>query len=58
MENLGSGNGWLYLYCKDQFIYYKFVLLGPSALFFVKNEKKVGLWDHLLEWLHWKSEVT
>ena len=58
MENLGSGNGWLYLYCKDQFIYYNFVPLGPLVLFFVKHEEKVGLWDHLLEWLHWKSEVT
>ena len=58
MENLGSGNGWLYLYCKDQFLYYNFVPLGPSVLFFIKHIEKIGLWDHLLEWLHWKSEVT
>ena len=28
MENLCSGNGWLYFYCKYQFLYYKFVPLG------------------------------
>ena len=49
MENLGSGNGWLYLYCRDQFIYYNFVPLGPSVLVFVKHEEKVGLWDQLLD---------
>ena len=58
MEKLGSGNGWLYLYCKDQFLYYNLVPLGLSVLFFIKHEEKVGLWGHLLEWLHWKSEVT
>ena len=58
IENLGSGNSWLYLYCKHKFIYYNLVPLGLSVLFFVKHEEKVGLWDHLLEWLHWKSEVT
>ena len=58
IENIGSGNGWLYLYCKDQFLYYNFVPLGPSVLFFIKHEEKVVLCDHLLEWLHWKSEVT
>ena len=58
MENHGSGNGWLYLYCKDQFIYYNLVPLGILVLFFIKHEQNVGLWYHLLEWLHWKSEVT
>ena len=58
MENLGSGNGWLYLYCKDKFIYYNLVPLGISVFLFIKHEQNVGLWDHLLEWLHWKSEVT
>ena len=55
MENLGSGNGQLYLYYKDQFIYYIFLRLSLSSLFFIKHEEKVGLSDHLLEWLHWKS---
>ena len=54
MERLGNGNGQLYLYYKDQFLYYNFVPLDPSVLFFIKHEEKVGLWDHLLEWLHWK----
>ena len=54
MENLGSGNGWLYLYCKDQFVYYNFLPLNLSSLFFIKHEEKVGLWDHLLDWIHWK----
>ena len=58
MENLGSGNHWLYLYCKDQFLYYNFVPLGPSILVFVKHEDKVGLWDQLLDWLHWNSDFT
>ena len=58
MENLGSGNGWLYFYCKDQFLYYNFLPLSLPYLCFIKHEEKLGLWDHLLEWLHWKSEVT
>ena len=58
MENLGTGNGWLYLYYKDQFVYYNFVPLGPSVLVFFKHEEKVGLWDHLLDWLRWKSNFT
>ena len=58
MENIGSGNGWLYIYYKDQFIYYNFVPLVPSVLFFFKHEEKVGLWDQLLDLLHWKSDFT
>ena len=49
MENLGSGNGWLYLYYKDQFLYYNLVPLGISFLFFIKHKEKVGLWYHLLD---------
>ena len=58
IDEFCSGNGWLYLYCKDQFLYHNFVPLGPSVLCFIKHEEKVGLWDHLLEWLHLKLEVT
>ena len=58
IDEFCSGNGWLYLYCKDQFLYYNLVPLGPSVLFFVKHEEKVGLWDHLLDWLSWKSDFT
>ena len=59
IDEFYSGNGWLmYLYCKDQFLYCNFFPLGLSSLFFIKHEEKVGLWDHLLKWLHWKSKVT
>ena len=58
MEKLGSGNGLLYLYCKDQFLYYNLVPLSLSSLFFIKHEEKVGLWNHLLDWIHWKPEFT
>ena len=54
LENLGSGNGWLYLYCKDQFFYYNFLPLSLSSMFFIKHEEKVGLWDYFIEWFHWK----
>ena len=58
IDEFCSGNGWLYLYCKDQFIYYNFLPSSLSSLFFIKHEEKVGLWDHLLDWLQWNSEVT
>ena len=58
IEEFCSGNDWLYLYCKDQFIYYNSLPLSLSSLCFIKHEDKVGLWDHFLEWIHWKSEVT
>ena len=58
MEKLGRGNGWLYFHYKDQFFYYNLVPLSLSSLFFIKHEEKVSLWDRLLDWLHWKSEVT
>ena len=54
IDEFCNGNDRLYLYCKDQFIYYNLVPLGLSVLFFIKNEDKVGLWDHVLDWLHWK----
>ena len=40
MENLGNGNGWLYLYYKDQFLYYNFLPLSLSSMFFIKHEEK------------------
>ena len=43
MEKLSRGNGWLYLYCKDQFHYYNLVPLSLPSLFFIKHEVKVGL---------------
>ena len=58
VEKLCSSNGWLFFYRKDQFIYHNLLSLSLSSLFFIKNEDKVGLWDHLLDWLHWKSKVT
>ena len=58
MENIGSGNGWLYLYYKYQFLYYNLVPLALSVIFFINHEEKVGLWDHFLEWLHWKSKLN
>ena len=58
MDGFCIGNGWLYLYCKDQFICYNFEPLGPSILFFIKHEEKVGLWDNFLDWLRWKSDFT
>ena len=58
MEKLCSGNGWLCLYSKDQFLYHNLFPLSSSFLFFIKHEEKIDLWDHLLDWIHWKSEVT
>ena len=58
IDEFCSGNGWLYLYCKDQFLYYNFLPLSLSSMFFIKHEDKVGLWDQLLDWLHWKSDFT
>ena len=42
MENLGIGKGWLYIYCKYQFLYYSLVPLGLSVLFFIKHEERFG----------------
>ena len=55
MENLCSGNDWLCLCSKDQFLYHKLFPLSSSFLFFIKHQDKVCLWDQLLDWLHWKS---
>ena len=58
MEKLCSGNGWLCLYSKDQFLYHNLFPLSLSSLFFTKHEEKIGLWDNLLDWIHWNSGVT
>ena len=58
IDEFCSGNDWLYLYCKDRFLYFNFLPLSLSSLCFIKHEEKVGLWDHLLEWIHWNPEVT
>ena len=58
VENICSGNGWLCLYSKNQSIYHNLFPLSSSSLFFIKDEEKVCLWDHLFDWLQWKSEVT
>ena len=58
VEKLCSGNVWLCLCSKDQFLYHNLFPLSPSILFFIKHEEKVCLWDHLLEWIQWKSKVT
>ena len=55
MEGLGNGNDRLYLYCRDQFIYYNLLPLCLSSLFFIKHEEEIGLLDKFLDWLHWKS---
>ena len=52
MDRLGNGNYWLYIYYKAQFIYYNLLPLSLSALFFIKHEERVSLWDRLLDWLH------
>ena len=41
MEKLGSGNGLLYLYCKDQFLYYNFFPLSLSSLFLSSMKRKL-----------------
>ena len=58
MVGLGNGDEWLYIYCKDQFIYYNPVSLGLSVLVLVQHEEKLDLWDHFLGWIHWKSKAT
>ena len=58
IDKFCSSDGWLCLYKKDKFVYHNILSLSLSNLFFIKHEDKVGLWDHLLDWLHWKSEVT
>ena len=55
MEKICSGNGWLCLYSEDQSLYHNLFSLSLSSLFMIKPEEKVCLWDHLLDWLHWKS---
>ena len=58
IDEFCSSNGWLCLYRKDQFIYPNLLSLSMSSLFFIKHDNKVGLWDHLLDWLHWKSKFS
>ena len=58
MEGIGNGNDWLYLYCKDQFLYYNLLPFCLSYLFLIKHEEEIELLDKLLDWLHWKSEFT
>ena len=29
-----------------------------TLLFLAKHEEKLHIWNHLLDWLHWNSEVT
>ena len=47
MENLSSCNGWLYLYCKDQFLYYKFLPLSLGSVAWVASlEVRSYLTEH------------
>ena len=58
MEQLENGNVWLDIYCKDKFICCNSMSPSLSVIFFVPHEKKWDFWDHLLGWIHWKSEIT
>ena len=57
MEGLGNGNEWSHLYCKDQFICYSLLPFCISFLF-IKHKKRTKLLGKLLDWLHWKSDLT
>ena len=58
MDGMGNSNYWLYLYYKDQFLYYNAFPLCLSSLFLIKHEGEIELLDKLLDWLHWKSAFT
>ena len=58
MEKLCIRNGGLCVYNKEHVLCHNFLPLYPSFMFFIKQEDKFGLCDHLLDWIHWNSKIT
>ena len=58
MEGFCSGNGRLVLCSKEQVFYHKFSPFNPSFLIWIKHDEETKSYDHLLDWIHWKLEVT
>ena len=56
VEKICDGNGWLWVFIKDQFLYHNLLELSPS--FLVKHDEGAQSLDHFLDWLHWKSKIT
>ena len=56
VDNIYSNNGWLCLYSKDQISPHNMFPLSPSSL--VRHDEGGQSLDHLLNCLHWKSEIT
>ena len=58
VEKLCSENGGLAIYRKEQSFSHSLLPFSSSLHFFIKHENKICIWNHLLDWIHWKSEVT
>ena len=56
VEKLYSNKGWLCLYSKIQIFPHNLLSLSPS--FLVKHDEGAQSLDYLLDWLHWKLEIT
>ena len=58
MDKFFSWGCWLCVCSKGQFFYDNFLPICFDVPISLKHEDKFVLWDHLLDWLHWKLEFT
>ena len=58
MGRIFSQNDWLCVCNKDQVFYHSLLPLCSYILISIKYDDIVCLWDHLLDWIHSKSEFT
>ena len=54
MDEFFSWGSWLNVCNKGQIFYHNFFPVCFDVSVSLKNEDKVGSWDHLLSWLHWE----
>ena len=58
VEKLDTVNYWLWLCDGKKVPYHDPMPGGHSVPFFIKHEEQLLIWNHSLDWLHWKSKVT